>query len=87
MQTYREESRCQPFLVILNEKLIKANTRHLEDLKNVNRYITKNILKNKIENSENCYNIKLKKMYDDILLKNEETEYIPNFVGIKSNYM
>ena len=87
MQTYREESRCQAFLVILNEKLIKANTRHLEDLKNVNRYITKNILKNKIENSENCYNIKLKKMYDDILLKNEETEYIPNFVGIKSNYM
>ena len=67
--------------------MIKANTRHLEDLKNVNRYITKNILKNKIENSENCYNIKLKKMYDDILLKNEETEYIPNFVGIKRNYM
>ena len=65
--------------------MIKANNRdcYLEELKYVNRNITKDIIK-KIENIENCYNVKLKKLYGDILLKSEEAENIPNYISKKS---
>ena len=54
------------------------------NLKDVNKYLMKDIIKNKINSAENCYNLKLKKTYDDIIIKNPEVDNVPKFESIKS---
>ena len=69
-----------------DNKLLKANISHSHevDLKEINRYLKRNIIINKIESSENCFNLKIKKLYEDILIKSKEPETIPKFNGIKT---
>ena len=66
--------------------MIKSNPFHDHNgnLKDINRYLTKDIIKNKIEYSENGYNLKLKKLYEDVLTQNPQPENMPNYAGIKS---
>ena len=83
---YRDKFRCPAFLIILDNELIKANPNHCHEpnLKDVNRYLMKDIIKNKINSAENCYNLKLKKTYDNIIIKNPEVDNVPKFDSIKS---
>ena len=39
----------------------------------------KDIVKKKINSAENCYNLKLKKTYDDIIIKNPEVDNVTKF--------
>ena len=79
-------AKCKVYLSMKNNKLLKANISHSHevDLKEINRYLTRNIIINKIESSENCFNLKIKKLYEDILIKSKEPETIPTFNGIKT---
>ena len=69
-----------------DNKLLKANISHSHevDLKEINKYLTRHIIINKIESSENCFNLKIKKLYEDIHIKSKEPETIPKFNGIKT---
>ena len=79
-------AKCKAYLSMKDNKLLKANISHSHevDLKEINRYLTRHIIINKIESSENCLNLKIKKLYEDILIKSKEPETIPKFNGIKT---
>jgi len=79
-------AKCKAYLSMKYNKLLKANISHSHEvnLKEINRYLTKNININKIESSENCFNLKIKKLYEVILIKSKEPETIPKFNGIKT---
>ena len=51
------------FLIVLDNEQIKANPIHCHEpnLKDVNKYLMKDIIKNKINSAENCNNLILKK--------------------------
>ena len=58
--------------IIYNDKVIKANLKHCheENLKQISRFKKKDSIKNRIENNENIFTVKLKRIYEDIKIKN-----------------
>lgn len=52
---YRDKVRCQAFLIIFDNEVIKVNPVHCHEpnIKDVNRYLTKDIIKNNINSAEN----------------------------------
>ena len=50
----------------------------------MSRLITKDSIKNRIENIENIYTVKLKRILEDIKIKNDAPENMPRFEGIKT---
>jgi len=83
---YRDPSRCCSYFTLFNDKVIKANLKHCheENLKEISRLITKDSIKNRIENNENIFTVKLKRIYEDIKIKNTAPENMPKFEGIKT---
>ena len=83
---YRDPSRCGSYFTLYNDKVIKANLKHCheENLKQISSLITKDSIKNRIENNENIFTVTLKRIYEDIKIKNTAPENMPKFEGIKT---